>query len=152
MTGLKHKKVKKYKRHFNVRLVKLHLSYSTQEIAELFNTTRNTVNGWYKSGLEKIDNKIPYLVFGENLIVFLNNKHNKRKQKCAENEFYCCKCKSPHKAWENIVDITYIDSKRLMLTGLCESCGCKVNKLSATENIEELKKIFNIQMVQNKQL
>jgi hypothetical protein len=148
----KKKKIKKYKRRFNSRLVKHNLSYSTQEVADLLKTTLNTVNNWYKRGLKKIDNRKPHLVFGEDLIMFLNGKNNKRKQKCAPNELYCCKCKLARKAWENTVDLRHIGSKRLVITGLCEVCGNKVNKLAAIENIEELKKTFNIQVIQNEQL
>ncbi|OGT08325.1 MAG: hypothetical protein A2X78_03070 [Gammaproteobacteria bacterium GWE2_37_16] len=148
----KNKKLKKYKRHFNVRRIKRNLSYSTQEIADLLGTTRNAVNSWYKRGLEKNDDRKMPLVFGENLINFLNHQRTKGKQKCAPDEFYCCKCKVPCKAWENLVDIKYIDAKRIAISGLCEKCSTEMYRLAAAKNIEELKKVFNIQMIQDKQL
>jgi len=152
MSDQKYKKVKKYKRRFNPKLIKHSRNYSTQEIANLLNTTVNTVSNWYKIGLKKIDDKKPSLVFGKDLINFLRDNKTKRKQRCAPNEFYCCKCKSPRKAWENAVDITYLDLRRLMISGICEQCGNKINKLAATKNIEELKKVLNFQVIRNKQL
>jgi hypothetical protein len=119
MKKIKNKISKKYKRKFNVKLIKYNLTYSTQEVANLFNTTINTVSNWYKIGLQRIDNKKPSLVFGADLIKFLKNKQKRRKQKCAINEFYCCKCKLTRKPWENAVDIIYIDTKRIMIIGLC---------------------------------
>ena len=42
---------RKRKRHPNYRLVKIHHSYTVEEIARLFGSHRNTVRRWLKLGL-----------------------------------------------------------------------------------------------------
>ena len=49
------------KRHPNHRLVKIHRSYTVEEIAELFGIHKNTVRDWVKGGLATSDDKRPML-------------------------------------------------------------------------------------------
>lgn len=121
-------------------------------MADLLGASPNSINGWYKDGLMRIDDHKPYAVFGENLINFLKDKNNKRKQKCAPSEFYCCKCKTPRGVWGNVIDIEYIAPKRLLLTGLCNTCETKMYKIASVTIVEEVKKIFDIQVVRKKEL
>ena len=148
----KSKRTKKYKRHFNTNLIKWNLSYSTQEIAELLGTTVNTVCAWYKTGLQKNDKNIPHLVFGRNLIEFLNYKNKKRKKKCEDGSFFCFKCQKIQTAWENSVDIEIMDAKRMRISGLCERCNSKVNKEFNTKKLNDCQKIFAVQVIRNKHL
>ena len=55
------------KRHPNHRLVKIHRSYTVEEIASLFGIHKNTVRGWVKAGLPTCDNKRPMLILGHDL-------------------------------------------------------------------------------------
>lgn len=79
----------KKKRTYNPNLIKETLSYSTQEIADLLNIHKRTVQEWHKEGLPRIDSRKPFLVLGSNLKEFIRSRQNKRKQKCRINEFYC---------------------------------------------------------------
>ena len=55
------------KRHPNHRRVKIHRSYTVDEIARLFGIHKNTVRQWLKSGLPTIDNRRPTMARGADL-------------------------------------------------------------------------------------
>ncbi len=59
------------KRRPNYRQVKIHRSYSVEEIASLFGTHKNTVRAWVKAGLPTSDGKRPMLILGVDLAAFL---------------------------------------------------------------------------------
>ena len=50
------------KRHPNHRHVKIHRSYTVEEIAGLFGIHKNTVRRWVKAGLPTSDDKRPMLI------------------------------------------------------------------------------------------
>ncbi len=52
------------KRHPNHRRVKIHRSYTVEEIASLFGVHKNTVREWVKAGLPTCDDKRPMLILG----------------------------------------------------------------------------------------
>ena len=85
------------RRHPNHRLVKIHRSYTVEEIAILFSIHKNTVRQWIKGGLVTIDDKRPMLILGHVLVDFLKARRTKNKQKCKPGELYCVRCRSPKK-------------------------------------------------------
>src|ERR1035441_9471666 len=85
----------KAKRRPNHRLVKIHRSYTVEEIAGLFRIHKNTVRAWVKAGLPTSDRKRPMLVLGADLAAFLQTRRVKHKQPCKAGEFYCFRCRSP---------------------------------------------------------
>lgn len=77
------------------------MSYSVQEVAELYGLHKNAVLRWIKDGLPIIDQRKPYLIYGADFADYLDGRQKKRKHKCGSDEFYCCKCRAPRKAWDN---------------------------------------------------
>ena len=67
------------KRHPNHRLVKIHRSYTVEEIAQLFGIHKNTVRRWVKDGLTSIDDKRPMLILGHVLAAFLQARRAKKQ-------------------------------------------------------------------------
>ena len=124
----------KNRKTFNTNFIKNTLNYSTNDIAELYRIHKRTVQEWYKQGLTRIDDRKPYLVLGAHLKEFLENRQKKRKTKCRIDEFFCCKCKSPRKAWENLVDLKILNHKNLLIMGLCDICNTKINKISSNKS------------------
>ena len=57
----------------NQRLVKIHRSYTVEEIARL-NVHKNTIRGWIRGGLPTIDARRPTLITGSDLRRFLSQE------------------------------------------------------------------------------
>lgn len=147
----KKKKVKKFRKKFNTKLIKARKTYSIDEISELFNVHPNTVGTWRKLGLKTIDNNKPYLFFGSDLKDFIKEKNNSKKHPCALNELFCCKCQKPRKPKNNIVCIKQTQA-RTNVVGFCNACGTKINKTISPKKIDSFKKIFHVQTVHEENL
>lgn len=140
------------RRSYNPRRVCRDLSYSVQEVAELFGIHKNSVLQWLKNGLARIDDTKPYLIHGSSLIAYLRKKREKRKSQCKPNEFYCCRCRVPRRAWEDAVDLVFLNSKKLSIEGICSVCETKVLRIGNPHKIDEYQKIFSIQKQVNRHI
>jgi Helix-turn-helix domain len=74
--------------HPNHRRVKIHRSYTVEEIAGLFGIHKNTVRVWVKTGLPTCDERRPMLILGHDLASFLQARRARRKQPCRPGEIY----------------------------------------------------------------
>ncbi len=144
--------MKKRKRKYNTNLIKETLNYSIHDIAGLFRIHRATVRQWIKEGLPLIDNHKPFLVLGSALKEFLKKRQRNRKTKCNANEFFCCKCRKPRTSWNNLVDLKILNERKLLIMGICSQCDTRTNKSSSPKNIDEIKKIFDVQTIHNQNL
>jgi hypothetical protein len=77
------------------RRVKLHRSYSVDEVARLFDMHRNTVRAWIRDGLPLLDRKRPQLIHGTDLMDFLKRRRARNKRPCGPGQIYCVRCHSP---------------------------------------------------------
>lgn len=143
--------VKKFRKHFNTRIIREKQSYSTEEVAELFKIHINTVHAWYRAGLPRIDNQKPSLIFGADLIAFLNTKNVLKKHPCAPNELFCCKCQKPRTPKDNLICIK-ITPARTNIVGYCTTCGTRINKAISLQKIDFFQQIFIVQMVHKENL
>lgn len=143
---------KKKKRSYNTRLIRTGLCYSVQEIAELYGLHKNAVLRWIQKGLPVIDQKKPYLIHGSELTTYLKNKQGERKHKCKPDEFFCCKCRVPRKAWENQADILIRNEIKLSISGLCADCDTKIHRAGAVKKLAEYQKTFSIQTMQGQHI
>ena len=145
------KKVKKFRRHHNSKIIKTKQSYSTQEIADLFGAHPQTVLRWYVSGLKRIDNHHPSIVHGQDLKDFIDEKNGRHRHKCATDELFCCKCQHPKRSRNNEVSIKCFKNK-VNLVGSCEKCGTQINKTISPNKVSEYKNIFVIVPVHQEDL
>ncbi len=116
------------KRHPNHRLVKIHRSYTVEEIADLFGIHKNTVRGWVKVGLAISDNKRPMLILGHDLVAFLQGRRVKNKQTCKPGEMYCVRCRSPKFPAEDMADYSPVTEKFGNLIAICPDCDSIMNR------------------------
>jgi hypothetical protein len=136
------------KRTYNPRRARVGQSYTVQDIAELYGIHKNAILRWVKDGLPIIDKQKPYLIHGGDLREYLQKKRAARKQKCRPDEFYCCKCRVPRRAWENVADIHIRNASKLSLSSLCAVCSTPVFRAGAVKKLPEYQKIFSIQTIQ----
>jgi len=126
------------KRHPNYRLVKIHRSYSVEEIARLFNTHKNTVRRWVKEGLTTTDDKHPMLILGHVLASFLQARRIKNKQTCKPGEIYCVRCRVPKLPAGSMAEYSFITDKFGNLTAICPDCHSIMNRRVSLAKIDQI--------------
>ncbi|MDP1766068.1 MAG: helix-turn-helix domain-containing protein [Methylotenera sp.] len=116
------------KRHPNHRHVKIHRSYTVEEIASLFSIHKNTVRGWVKAGLAPSDDKRPMLILGHTLAAFLNARRVKNKQTCQPGEIYCVKCHAPKSPAADMAEYKPVTDTLGNLVAICPDCNSIMNR------------------------
>jgi excisionase family DNA binding protein len=106
----------------NPRLVKIHRSYSVEEIARLLGLHRNTVCNWLKQGLPAIDDRRPMLVLGRELSRFLHERREKAKQACGPGRIYCIACRTPKPPAGKMAECIPTSPRAGNLRGICPDC------------------------------
>lgn len=127
------------KRHPNYRLVKIHRSYTVEEIAKLFSSHKNTVRRWIKDGLTCIDDKRPMLVLGQVLVEFLQTRRAKNRRICRLGELYCVRCHSPKSPAGDMAEYFPVTQKFGNLTAICPDCDAIMNRLVSLAKIDEFR-------------
>lgn len=127
------------RRHPNHRLVKMHRSYTVEEIANLFGTHKNTVRHWVKEGLTCIDDKRPMLVPGADLVAFLQARRVKNKQTCKPGEFYCVRCRATKSPSGDMAEYSPITEKFGRLVAICPDCDSIMNRNVSMARIGEFR-------------
>ena len=116
------------KRHPNYRLVKIHRSYTVEEVAALFCIHKNTVRAWVKAGLPTSDNKRPMLILGRDLAVFLQARRVKNKQPCQPGKIYCVRCRAPKFPAGDMAEYHPVTEKLGNLIAICPDCNSIMNR------------------------
>lgn len=110
------------KRRPSYRLVKIHRSYTVEEVARLFGTHKNTVRAWVKSGLPTCDRKRPILILGRELAAYLKARRLKNKRPCQPGEIYCVRCRAPKLPAGEMAEYEPVTEKFGNLKGICPDC------------------------------
>jgi hypothetical protein len=116
------------KRRPDYRLVKIHRSYTVEEVANLFGIHKNTVRKWIKKGLPLCNEKRPTLILGRVLAEFLRAQKAKNKRTCQLGEMYCLRCREPRKPVPDLVEYHAITNKVGNLIAICSHCNALMNK------------------------
>lgn len=106
----------------NPNRVKIHRSYSVEELARCLNVHKNTVRHWQARGLEPIDKGRPALFQGAVVRAFLAKCNSSRKTPCSPGTFYCFRCRVPRPPALGMVDFVAMRSGSGNLRALCERC------------------------------
>ena len=93
------------KRTYNPRLVKRDYGYFISRDRRSVSPTPERRSALDQAGLRTVDDRRPLLVHGGDLIDFLEKRQAQRKQKCAADELYCCRCRRPQRPMFNRVEI-----------------------------------------------
>lgn len=115
-------------RRINSRLIKLHRSYSVDEVARRLEVHKNSVRGWIRKGLPTLDKCRPVLILGRDLREFLDKQSKARKQPCSPGTLYCFKCRLPSRPALGMVEYVPLNALTGNIQALCETCGTMMNR------------------------
>ncbi|MCF6321997.1 MAG: helix-turn-helix domain-containing protein [Rhizobiaceae bacterium] len=124
-------------------LVKIHRSYTVEEVSRLLGVSKATVWRWIKNGLVAIQDRKPALISGANLIDFLKSR-SRPKQKCALDECYCFTCKSPRKIAFGEAEIDCKNSNIPNMLGLCSICSSLMFKRISKSKLSEISTVLRL--------
>ena len=127
------------KRHPNHRLVKIHRSYTVEEIVNLFGNHKNTVRGWVKAGLVTSYDKRPMLSLGHDLAAFLQARRVKNKQTCKGGEIYCVRCRAPKFPAGDMAEYSRVTEKFGNLMAICPDCNSIMNRRVSIAKLEQVR-------------
>lgn len=113
-------------RNHNHRLVKIHRTYTVDEMATLFGTHRNTVRGWFGKGLTTIDQRRPVLVSGRVLVDFLRSRRAANKRPCRPGQIYCVRCREPRSPADGQAAYQPLTGTAGNLVGICPHCASRM--------------------------
>ena len=136
------------RRRLNPRLVRIHFSYSINDIVGRFGIHKNTVRNWLKHGLPRIDDARPTLVHGQDLRAFLERRQQARKRKCPPGTFYCLKCREPRPPALGMVDFIEMTVTSGNLKALCAICGTVMNRRAQRARIDAVMPNLTVQFSQ----
>lgn len=115
-------------KRINPRLIKIHRSYSVEDIARTLSVHKNSVRSWIKSGLPTVDNTRPVLVLGNELKAWLENRLKANKRPCPIGTIYCFKCREPKAPALGMIEYKPMDCSSGNLNALCEACGTVMHR------------------------
>ena len=113
-------------RNPNHRLVKIHRTYTVDEMAKLFGAHRNTVRDWLHKGLTTVDQRRPLLVRGQVLVDFLKSRRAANKRPCRPGEIYCVGCGKARSPADGRVVYLPLTATGGNLVGICPTCGSRM--------------------------
>ena len=118
--------------------MKIHRSYTVEEIAILLSVHKNTVRQWIKAGLPVLDDKRPTLVFGQELASYLQRRRSKNKRVCRPGQLYCVRCRAPKFAAGGMADYVPDTANVGMLKALCQDCHSIMNRRVSTAKLGQI--------------
>jgi hypothetical protein len=127
------------KRRPNHRLVKIHRSYTVEEIARLFRTHKNTVRAWVKAGLPTCDSKRPMLILGRDLAAYLKARRTRNKRPCQPEEIYCVRCRAPKLPAGEMAEYEPVTEKFGNLKGICPDCEGMIYRRASLAKLAQIR-------------
>lgn len=122
----------------NPRVVKVHRSYTVDEVARLLGCHKNTVRKWLKRGLQTVDDRRPTLIRGVDLRTYIEAQRRKAKQPCAAGHIYCVACRTPKIPAAHMVDYLPTGPTLGNLRGLCPDCERFIHRRVSLTKLKEV--------------
>ncbi len=127
--------------------IKIHRSYTVDEVARVLGVAKGTVRRWIKGGLPALTDQKPALVLGEDLLQFLLFR-NALHKKCGPAECYCVKCREPRKPAGDMAEFIPLTPKTGNLRGICPTCGCLMHKRIRCDALDSVRALLDVTITQ----
>ena len=127
----------------NRRGIKIHRSYSVEEVARSHGVAKGTVRRWIKSGLPALTDRKPTLILGADLMDFLKARAAP-KQRCKPHECYCVKCRAPRAPAEAMAEFVPLTPTTGNLRALCPICTTLMHKRIAVVQLEAIRAVLDV--------
>jgi hypothetical protein len=125
-------------KRINPRLVKLHRSYTTFELADLLGVHRNTVRHWKNVGLPMVDGARPALILGCDFQEWWSKRRSGAKRPCSAGQFYCFKCRAPRMPTLGTITYNPRNARMGFLIATCGSCECRMHRTASYSSLATL--------------
>lgn len=135
-------------RRVNPYRVKLHRSYSVQELAECLQVHAHTVRNWQDKGLKAVDGNRPTLFQGKETRAFLLDRQTSRKRPCPPGTIYCFKCREPRPPALGMVEFIPGKSTTGNLSALCDACGTMMHRRANAAKVNTIMPRLTVQIRQ----
>jgi hypothetical protein len=111
------------RRHPNPRRLKIHRSYTVEQLVAALKVHKNTIRRWAKDGLRPIDDRRPTMFRGIDAADFVRNRRQAAKRPCRPGEIYCLKCRAPRIPAGLVADLNIKSTAIGWLEAICPTCG-----------------------------
>ncbi len=125
-------------RSARINAIKLFYSYTIREAVDVTGVSARTISAWIKEGLPVMKHQRPFLIRGDDLKGFIQNRRKARKSQTALHQFYCLGCRDARDAAGGFAECL-VNGNRVTLKAFCDVCGNVVNKPFAKSRLPELK-------------
>lgn len=121
----------------NPRRVKIHRTYTVEELAVCVDVHANTVRAWIGRGLAVLDDKRPLLIEGSAARVFLERRRTDRKRPCPPGHLYCLPCGTPKRPDDDLVEYIPLRPGTGNLRAFCPTCERLIHRRVRRDRIVE---------------
>ncbi|MFC4671975.1 helix-turn-helix domain-containing protein [Seohaeicola nanhaiensis] len=130
----------------NSRVIRAARTYTIDEAATALGVSTGTVRSWVKAGLPLMKSQRPFLILGDTLRSFLQDRAAGAKVTLQPDQLYCLTCKAARTPMGHMVDCIPQTDKTARLLGLCDVCGGTCNRMIGNAQIEQIVRIFSVAM------
>lgn len=135
----------------NPRAIKAARTYTVEEAANALGVSVGTIRSWVKSGLPLMRSQRPFLILGDALRNFLEDRAQASKAPLCEDQLYCLTCKAGRTPMGFLVDCIPQTSKTARLLGLCDVCGGTCNRMISRSKIDHFSQVFCVAIKEGQQ-
>jgi hypothetical protein len=127
------------------RRIKSLRSYTVEEAATALKIHRNTVRYWIKNGLPVLTDQRPHLIQGGELVSFLKQRRQRRRQRCGPAQLFCLKCRRPQAPAGDMVEHRPSGPKHSVLIGICPTCETLMYRFVSKTRMDTVLQQFRVQ-------
>lgn len=136
-------------KRLNLRLAKIHRSYTIEEAARLYGVHKQTVRNWIKAGLPALTEKKPHLLLGSDLREFLGGR--RKRNPCGPGRLYCLRCRQPRKPAGDMLDYLPITLVSGNLRGICPVCDALMHRRVSLAKVDAVRGQAEVSFPQGQQ-